>query len=130
MIDLNDDKNLRKLVVKYVKHKDLELAAHEIGTTEDDVEEFFMANPKAEEKFDELLYERATRMGYRKLRAGLDEAIGRLNELVSDGDEDQTNAFKSASKILDVWSRLDGAKKKEEDEDDLDAIYKQIMDNE
>lgn len=126
-----NDRNLKKLAAKYVKHRDLEFAAMDMGFSGDDVEEFFIDYPEREDKFDQFVYDHSTKLGKRKIRAGLDEAIGKLNELISDPDEDQNNAFRSASKIVDVWTKIDAANKdeKEKDEDDLDLIWRAI-DNE
>lgn len=129
---LNDDKFLRKLAAKYVKYRDMNWAARELGEeSEDSIEEAFIDNPGVEKKFDDMVYEHSTKLGYRKLRAGLDEALGKLNELVTDGDEDENNAFRAASKIVEVWTKLDAQRKsREEETDELDEIWKQVAEDE
>lgn len=117
---------IRKLAVKYVKYKDMDWAATELGVEGDDIEEVFLERPDLEEKFDDMVYRQSTKLGYRKIRAGLDEAIGKLNELVSDGEGDENTAYKAASKLLDVWSRLDAVRKEKEEDDDLDTILKEV----
>lgn len=117
---------IRKLAVKYVKYKDMDWAATELGVEGDDIEEIFLERPDLEEKFDDMVYRQSTKLGYRKIRAGLDEAIGKLNELVSDGEGDENTAYKAASKLLDVWSRLDAVRKEKEEDDDLDTILKEV----
>lgn len=129
---LKRDNFLKKLAVRFVKHKDMTQAAIAMGSTEDLIEEVFIDHPEIEEKFDNYIYEQATKLGYRKIRAGLDEAIGKLNELVTDSNEDQNNAFRSASKILDVWARIEHLKKpgSKEEKDDLDELWDSIIKDE
>jgi len=129
---LNDDKFLRKLAAKYVKYKDIDWAAYDLGEESgDSIEEAFIDDPKLEKKFDDMVYEHSTKLGYRKLRAGLDEALGKLNELVTDGDEDENNAYRAASKIVEVWTKLDAQRKsREEETDELDEIWKQVAEDE
>ncbi len=129
---LKGEKAMKKMAASFVRYKSLAPFAGKLELTEDEVEDFFIDFPDVEERFNNAVFDQSTRIAYRMIRAGVPEAIAKLNELITDPDEDQGNAFKSSSALLNTWTKIDniraGAGAKEE-EDDLDLIYKEVMAN-
>ena len=126
---LKDDKAIQKIAMVFIRYRTMEAVANKLETSVDDLEDFFIDNPDVEEKFNTWVEEQSSKLAKRKIRAGLDTAIGKLNELISDPDEDEKYAYQSASTLLNIWTKIDktnttGATK--EEEDDLDKIFKDL----
>jgi len=129
---LKSEKLMKKMAASFVRFKSLGPFAEKLKTDEEQIEDFFIDYPDAEERFNDAVFAQSTRIAYRMIRAGVPEAIAKLNELISDPDEDQTNAFKSSSALLNTWTKIDNIKSSaggKEEDDDLDIIWKDIAAN-
>jgi hypothetical protein len=125
-----DDKFMKKLAATFVRFKDLNLVASKFATTGELIEDIFIDHPDLEDRFNQAVYDYSRTLAMRKIRAGLDEALGKLNELITDPDEDPQVAYKAANALLSVWAKTDinkpgGGK---ETRDDLDDIWEMIQD--
>ncbi len=126
---LKDNKFMRKLGMKFCRSKDMSDIAFKFGFDEEDIEDLFIDYPELEDQFNQAVYDYSRTLAYRKIRAGLDEAITRLNEYITDYDEDPQISFKSASALLSIWARIDTSKMSpggREEKDDLDEIWEQV----
>lgn len=123
-----DEKLIQKAASFYVRHQNLRRFASMMEVTEDDIEEIFVDYPQIEEKFNEKVFEESSKLARRKMRAGVPEAVNKLNELITDGEGDEKYAYQSASTLLNIWTRLDAKRENtsNDDEDELDKIWQEI----
>ena len=122
------EKQRKKMAALYVRNQSLSAIAARIDCTEEELDEMFIDYPELSQKFDDAIYEYSSGRAYRNIRAGIGEAIAKLNELITDGDEDQKYAYQSASTLLNIWTKIDKLQTPaEEKEDELDMIYKELI---
>lgn len=132
---LASERAMKKMAASFVRYKSLRPFATKIGTTEEELEEFFIDHPEVEERFNQAVFDQSTKVAYRMIRAGVPEAIAKLNELITDPEEDATNAYKSSSALLNTWTKIDniharaGMPTEEEEDDELDLIWKEVTED-
>lgn len=128
--NLKDEKFMKKIAAHYVRTTSMFKVAQKVAATEEDFDDIFIDHPDLEDKFNDAIYDYSRTLAHRKIRAGLDEAIGKLNELITDPDEDPQTAYKAANALLSVWTKIESSKKPGEgkDKDDLDEIWDIIQD--
>ena len=130
---LKSEKLMKKMAASFVRFKSLGPFAEKLKTDEEQIEDFFIDYPDAEERFNDAVFAQSTRIAYRMIRAGVPEAISKLNELITDPDEDPSNAYKSSSALLNTWTKIDNIRaksgNKDVEEDDLDIIWKEVTEN-
>lgn len=130
---LMSEKAMKKMAASFVRYKTLGVFAGKLEITEEELEEYFIDNPEVEERFNNAVFDQSTKVAYRMIRAGVPEAIAKLNELITDPDEDPGNAYKSSSALLNTWTKIDNIRaksgNKDVEEDDLDIIWKEVTEN-
>ena len=128
---LKNDKEIKKIAAHFVRMKSMEDVAAKLDCSVETLEDIFIDHPDLDEKFNQEVYEYSRKLAYRKIRAGLDEAISKLNELITDPDEAPENAYRSANSLLSIWTKIDATKVPgggKEEKDDLDDIWELIQD--
>lgn len=128
-----DEKTIKRMALAFCKetYSDrMEAAAKVLKSNVIDLEDFFIENPDLEDKLEAEINAYSNKTAHRSIRAGVGEAIKKLNELISFGDEDEQNAYKSANALLNVWAKIETtntkSKKGDEEDDPFAAIEKEI----
>lgn len=130
---LKGERIMKKMAASFIRYKTLRVFAKQHNTSEEDIENYFIEFPHEEDRFNDAVYEQSKKLAYRAIRAGVPEAIAKLNELITDPEEDATNAYKSSSALLNTWTKIDNIQpercKTEEEMDDLDLIWQEVVES-
>jgi len=127
---MQGSKFMKKLAAQYIRTQNMDMLAQKFATTREVIEDIFIDYPELEEQFDEAVNSHSSTLAHRKIRAGVDEAIGKLNELITDPDEDPQTAYRAANALLSVWAKVSAKTPGEgkDKKDDLDEIWDMIQD--
>lgn len=125
---ITNEKTLRFIARRFLVKGEYKRLEQELSLEEGSFDELFAENTGCEIAFQAAIMEEAEKERGIKSSFQVGKIIDRLFHITENPEEDAKTVNSAASIILNYYGKIQVAKKKgEEDEDDIDKLYKQAQ---